>query len=104
METPLEELLKKLDPRYKAGIVAYLGDIQAADPDSTFEISLGRKYTKVISNCFGQTQVFCFIDPTNGDLYKAATWAQPAKGVRGNIYNEYGKQRPLTQGQFYKTA
>jgi hypothetical protein len=30
--------------------------------------------------------VFCFIDSTNGDILKSASWKAPAKGARGNIY------------------
>lgn len=29
--------------------------------------------------------VYCFIDPTNGDLLKSASWQSPAKHARGNI-------------------
>lgn len=46
-----------------------------------------------------QKSVFCFIDPETGDLYKPAGWNTPAKGIRGNIYNE---KKPVTCGQFYK--
>lgn len=46
-----------------------------------------------------QKCVFCFIDPSNGDIYKAAGWAAPAKGIRGNIFND---KLPLTSGSLYK--
>lgn len=29
--------------------------------------------------------VHCFIDNVTGDVYKAAGWKAPAKGIRGNI-------------------
>jgi len=29
----------------------------------------------------------CFIDRTNGDVLKAASWKTPAKGARGNIFD-----------------
>jgi hypothetical protein len=29
--------------------------------------------------------VYCFVDLTNGDILKAATWKAPAKHARGNI-------------------
>lgn len=32
--------------------------------------------------------VYCFIDLSNGDILKAAGWKAPAKGARGNIFND----------------
>jgi hypothetical protein len=29
---------------------------------------------------------YCFVDKATGDIYKAASWKQRAKGVRGNIF------------------
>jgi hypothetical protein len=36
----------------------------------------------------GQRSVYCFIDLSNGDILKAAGWKAPAKGARGNIFND----------------
>ena len=36
----------------------------------------------------GQCSVYCFIDLSNGDILKAAGWKAPAKGARGNIFND----------------
>jgi len=36
---------------------------------------------------YSSTSVYGFID-MEGNLYKAASWDTPAKGVRGNIFNE----------------
>jgi hypothetical protein len=41
--------------------------------------------------CAGMTQskcVHCFVDMETGDIYKAAGWKAPAKGVRGNIFDD----------------
>lgn len=46
-----------------------------------------------------QKSIFCFIDPSTGDIYKPASWAAPAKGIRGNIFND---KLPLTSGSLYK--
>lgn len=35
-----------------------------------------------------QSAVYCFIDLSNGDILKAATWSKPATGARGNIWND----------------
>jgi len=50
--------------------------------------SVGPKYAKLARTRPGETKggsVYCFIDVTNGDILKAAGWATPAKGARGNI-------------------
>lgn len=43
--------------------------------------------------------VFAFVDKNNGDIYKAASWNAPAKGVRGNIFE---KDLPLTGQSLYR--
>ena len=52
----------------------------------------GRKYTKIANTRDGITPVssYGFIDNETGDVFKAASWAAPAKGARGNINNETG--------------
>ena len=48
----------------------------------------GKKFTRIVrkndSDHYGA--VFCFVDKTNGDVLKAATWKAPAKHARGNIF------------------
>jgi hypothetical protein len=58
---------------------------------------MGKRWAKVITTQ-PQRSVFCFVDPANGDIYKPAGWNAPAKGKRGNIYDE---KRPLTGGSLY---
>ena len=43
----------------------------------------GRRYIKVIQG----TSVWAFIDKTNGDILKPASWRAPAKHARGNIFD-----------------
>tara|TARA_Y100000004_G_scaffold127727_2_gene143802 strand:+ start:584 stop:925 length:342 start_codon:yes stop_codon:yes gene_type:complete len=47
----------------------------------------GRKYRKVIANTGNQRSVWAFIDKTNADILKPASWHTPAKGYRGNLYD-----------------
>ena len=50
--------------------------------------SVGPKYAKLARTRPGEPvghSVYCFIDVTNGNILKAAGWATPAKGARGNI-------------------
>ena len=53
--------------------------------DYDFIIDTGRKYHKVIMNAHGNKSVHAFIDKKTGEVYKAASWKAPAKGVRFNL-------------------
>ena len=44
--------------------------------------SEGKRYIKV----FREDSVHCFVDKTNGNILKAASWKAPAKHARGNIH------------------
>ena len=46
------------------------------------------RYVKITIDSLHQMSVYCFIDSTNGDILKAASWKAPAKTARGNIYDE----------------
>ena len=48
----------------------------------------GKKYAKIIHVSHGQRSAHAFVDLTNGDVYKSATWSAPAKGVRYNLMDE----------------
>jgi len=50
----------------------------------TFSYDIGSRYIRVVRED-GQKSVFCFVDRSNGDVLKAATWKAPAKHARGNI-------------------
>jgi len=59
----------------------------------TITISWGRRYAKLVTTHAGthgerggQRTVYGFVDMTTGDVLKAATWKQPAKHARGNIF------------------
>jgi hypothetical protein len=49
--------------------------------------TIGKKYLKVITNNGGQMSVHSFID-IDLNVYKPASWALPAKGVRYNLNND----------------
>lgn len=52
---------------------------------TSFSVSKGKRYLKVIKTTLGANSVHCFIDSNTGDVYKAASWQAPAKGVRYNL-------------------
>jgi hypothetical protein len=47
----------------------------------------GRRYYR-IERIDNQRSAHCFIDRTNGDVLKTASWKSPAKTARGNIFND----------------
>lgn len=56
----------------------------------------GRKFIKLVEEAYGQRSVYCFVD-YDGNIYKAASWAAPAKHVRGSVFDEeFGWGRALT--------
>lgn len=44
----------------------------------------GAKNTRVVQTHSTSRSVYCFLD-AEGNIYKAAGWKAPAKGVRGNL-------------------
>lgn len=55
-------------------------------PEYKFYIESGRKYHKIIMETnTGSRSVHAFVDKKTGELYKAASFKAPAKGVRFNL-------------------
>lgn len=50
----------------------------------TIMSKVGRKYTKIIIED-NQKSVYCFIETATGNIFKAASWSNPAKGVRATL-------------------
>jgi hypothetical protein len=44
----------------------------------------GVKYTRIVQTAAESQSVFCFVDAA-GNIYKAASWKAPAKGVRSTL-------------------
>jgi hypothetical protein len=48
------------------------------------------------------SRAFAFIDVTNGDILKPATWRAPAKHARGNVFDDdYGMSHMTPHGPEY---
>lgn len=58
----------------------------------------GKKFDKVLATSGMSTRVHCFIDRSNGDLYKPASYSARAQHVRGNINDD---KKPFLCGEFY---
>lgn len=61
-------------------------------------VKYGKKYAKVICD----TSAWAFIDLSNGDVLKPASWAKPALKARANIFSEdYGMSGVTKYGPNY---
>jgi hypothetical protein len=77
-----------------------------------YEIVEGKKYLKIIMRDVADGvvldrsgSVHAFVDKKNADLYKAAGWAAPAKGVRFNLITDMQKLEEIATwsgGYLYK--
>lgn len=50
-----------------------------------YEISVGKKYFKIILNDGSSRSVHAFVHKESGDVFKSASWNRPAKDARYNI-------------------
>lgn len=65
----VKEFVDLIQPRYKYGHLT---------------VRTGKKYHKIVQD---ERSVYGFVD-NQGNIYKAASWARPAKHARGNIFSE----------------
>lgn len=63
----------------------------------------GRRYVKLVLRGMGAGgSAYGFIDRSNGDLLKAASWNAPAKGKRSNLFDtDYGMSGCSKYGMRY---
>ena len=89
------------DPRFLAAVERFLAGAQKliSDqhaalypniPDTILSLEWGRRYIKVVAASGPGRHVWGFIDQTNGDILKAASWKAPAEHARGNLFDETG--------------
>jgi len=83
---------------FVAKVQAHISGVQhAGDYGTVLTIERGNRYMKIVAahgmrGTDGQRSVWGFVDKTNGDILKAATWRAPAKNfARGNIYRDDNK-------------
>jgi hypothetical protein len=62
------------------------------DWSDCFIFTTGKRYWKICKSCDGikPKSAYGFVDKSNGDLYRAASWAAPAIHIRGNINDVSG--------------
>ena len=68
---------------------ALVDNFKQSHPNSdpyTFSVESGRKYHKILMETESQSQsVHAFVDKKTGEVYKAASYKSPAKGVRFDL-------------------
>ena len=74
--------------------------------EQVLSIAKGRRYDKIVKADMHRPDnpshsVYGFIDKTNGDILKAASWRKPAKHSRGNIYENDRMQFMSAYGPAY---
>ena len=63
-----------------------IADLRDGKDSYKFEIETGRKYHKIVqTDRGGSKSVHAFVDKKTGELYKAASFKSPAKGVRFDL-------------------
>lgn len=91
-----EEITARIAEFCKA-VVEFIDSKNAGTPypfKAVIEADFGKKNCRIVKRERDQTgaifggSVFCFIDLENGNILKADGWKRPAKGVRGNIFEE----------------
>lgn len=89
-----EILAEKAAPYLEAMYKARNARFQDSPFETVFVLEKGRKYHRIVQDTrnketgemFNQRSVAGFID-NDGNILKAAGWKAPAKGIRGNIFN-----------------
>lgn len=69
----------------QAMVVDHFAEHYALLTPPTITVEWGRKYARIVKNNGRSRSVHSFVDRTNGDILKAATWAAPAKHARGSV-------------------
>ena len=65
--------------------IACIQDLRNGNCGYEFYPETGRKYHKIIMNANGSHSVHAFVDKKTGEVYKAASFKSPAKGVRYDL-------------------
>ena len=72
-------------------LTEYMAKLYPNNPKERLEAIQGNRYIKIVQQAIDSTgrSAWAFIDRTNGDILKPASWAAPAKHARGNLFDEH---------------
>jgi hypothetical protein len=85
----LEAILPAVHERH---VEHFAQHFPGSQPDTVKVETVGKKFIKLRRG----GSVFCFIGAEDGAIYKAASWKVPAKGVRGNIFDNGDVARTMS--------
>jgi hypothetical protein len=57
-----------------------------------YYLESGRKYYKLVHEDGHQRSAHCFIDKVTGEVFKAASWSNPAKKARYNLMSDFSRK------------
>jgi hypothetical protein len=91
MQEQINEWIKVLTEKSNADVPLRTNPV--TDRNIKYVLEHGRKYTKVVqeeywSDKLTSKSVHAFIENSNGNIYKPASWKAPAKGARFNVVND----------------
>lgn len=82
----LTEQIEKFQSALQSMLYVYRAEHFPTLPVPKIEISIGKRFARIIKKDGSHTNAYGFIDLKNGDLLKAASWKAPAMHARGNIF------------------
>lgn len=80
-------------------------EFQPMEKRPTVSVEVGRKFYKIVFNYEYQRSVHSFVEKETLDVYKAASWNAPAKGVRYNLVRDMDQLKVVADshgGYLYK--
>lgn len=100
-EAPLTEVLEDYINAIRKAQDDHWKEMNFSIPKDVFSVTEGKRFWKIVAKGPGDKygSVHCFVERSTGDIYKAATFHQPAKGARGNIRD---KDRPVSLRDYYR--
>jgi hypothetical protein len=88
------------DPETKEWHLEQINELCMGNGVPEFTITKGKKYLKVIMKDYNQSSAHLFVDQTNGDVFKPASFKAPAKGVRYNLLDDKSRQEMLKRADW----
>jgi hypothetical protein len=82
-----EERLTEFVPALDAFVAKHYGDSYPGNFIPKHTLERGKKYIRVVSVGPAQRSAYCFLD-FQGNIYKCEGWKNPAKHIRGSIFDE----------------
>ena len=79
----VEEWCEILESKFKAKY--------PTNPPVKYDFKINKKYTKIMRIESSGSSVHAFVDNSNLDILKAATWNSPAKGARYNLAKNFDR-------------